>query len=115
MSESPWSLPYTIPYNAGYEEFMCIGAIIFSSYSLFQVYGIVKSGTTAAVSCASWAIIAVSNVFWAFYGLMAQDLVVLLSSILPIIGGCAVLILFIVYPNRAPPHRIQSHARFSRV
>jgi len=115
MSESPWSLPYTIPFNDAFEEFMCIFAIIASSYSVFQVYDIVKKKTTAAVSWPSWTIITLSNVFWIFYGLMVEDLVVLLSSIVPVIGGCAILVLFLVYPNRIPPRRIQSHARFSPV
>jgi len=94
-----WTLPYTIAYSDYYQKFMAVGAIVASSYPMFQFYHIVKAGHTAAVSWATWAILFVSNVFWIMYGLMVQDLVVFASSILPAVGGLAIIIAFCFLPH----------------
>jgi len=106
-----WTLPYTIAMNADYQKFMAVGAVVASLYPLSQLYYILKAGNTASVSWLTWVIVSVSNIFWLIYGLMVQDLVILLSCIVPIAAGMAIVITFLILPHHRPPATVAPRFR----
>ena len=93
------SLPYTLPDLDGYEVFMLVLALVTSLYAVPQVIHIYRVHSARDVSVVTWAVAVFSDVAWVIYGLMIQDLVVMLSSLM---GGvvAAVLTVQVVYYHR---------------
>jgi len=93
-------MPAFVPYSDYFASFMLVFSIITSISSVFQVIKILKTRSTQDVSATTWAIYLVSNLSWLYYGLMIQDLVVFLSSIIPACGSGVILILMCVYRGK---------------
>lgn len=87
-----WTLPYTIGDPAGWEWYMLAQAICGSFYATPQIYRIYKTKSVRDVSIYTWALAAVLNVTWSFYGLSLQDVVVTVSSVLACIFATVISI-----------------------
>jgi uncharacterized protein with PQ loop repeat len=93
-------LPFVYSYNEGYAVFMVVVSVVGSLASFVQAYQIWSDKASDAVSILSWAISAITNLFWIFYAIMGtiQDLTLLISCALPCVGSFLVLVLIYVYP-----------------
>jgi uncharacterized protein with PQ loop repeat len=94
------SLPYTVPDPTGYQWFMLVMSIVTALYGVPQMIHIQRTRSAKDVSISTWVIATVSNVFWTYYGLGIQNVVVFVSSAIGLV--CALIISIQAYVFRAP-------------
>jgi MtN3 and saliva related transmembrane protein len=99
MSTASLGMPEWIPYSDVYAWCMLVISILTSLNTLPQVATILKTRSTRDVSAWTYIIYGIGNVCWLIYGTMLQNLVVFISSCVPVLGSLTILIMMCVFKD----------------
>lgn len=83
--------------------FTALLGITMSAAYFPQAYRIFKTKSSRDVSILSFSIFAGGTLIWTLYGFYIQDLVVILSFIVGVVGSWSVLGLALFYRKKTPP------------
>jgi uncharacterized protein with PQ loop repeat len=86
-----------IPYSSEYAIFMIPFSAATNLTGLFQCHAIYMSGDAEGVSSMAWWFNLLSNLSWVVYGFMLEDIALLVSSFIGLVGSTLVLIVIQIY------------------
>jgi MtN3 and saliva related transmembrane protein len=74
--------------------------IIMNSSLWFQVFRIIKRKSSQDISLTTYAILTPGFAVWLIYGVVKNDLPLILSNVLGLIAGVATLIVTVIYRKK---------------
>jgi len=87
--------------NEFYEKYMIFIAIIGSLFLYIEAFNIYKNKSTYNISPLAFSLVLFVSLNWAVYAYVLENIVIMISSVLAIIGSSIILFLFWIYRNNS--------------